>query len=51
MNQIIYAPVNSKGKDISDILRGKIEVIDQFLNMKNTFDGFDKLEESTKGAN
>ena|SRR5271170_5313593 len=51
MNQMIYSPINSKGKDISDILRGKIEVIDQMLGMKDTFDGFDKLEQTVKGAN
>jgi hypothetical protein len=51
MNQLIYSPINSKGKDISDILRGKLEFIDSMLGMKNTFEGFDKMEQSVKGAN
>jgi hypothetical protein len=42
--------VNNAGMDISGILRGKLEVYDEMLEMKHIFDRFDNLEKTLKDA-
>jgi hypothetical protein len=46
--------INGIGRDISDLLRGKLEILDMFLNIKDVFESFDNLkksvEEKEKGA-
>ena len=46
--QLEYRWINAAGQDISNILRGKIEVLDTFLNMPNIFAEMDKLERQLK---
>lgn len=47
-NQLEYRWLNSIGKDVSDILRGKLEIIDTILNMKNVFKQMDDIEAKIK---
>jgi hypothetical protein len=45
-NQLNYRWINSAGKDISDILRGKLEAIDMFLDFKNVFKRMDEMKKA-----
>ena len=42
--QLDYTWINSIGRDVSDIIRGKIHMVDEFVNMETVFDRFDKLQ-------
>lgn len=55
-SQLVYSPVIKNGRDISDVIRGKIMMLEEILQLKNVFDKYDKLKndvENTgnKGAN
>jgi hypothetical protein len=46
MNEITYNFVNAQGKDITDVIRGKIFMVKEFLTLK------DRIEAQVdKGAN
>ena len=47
--QLVYNFQNvTQGKDTSDILRGKIMILDDLLGMKKMFEKFDELDKKVK---
>lgn len=52
--QLKYNWVNGIGKDVSDIIRGKIQMLEEILDTKNVFKKYDDLkkevEDQEKGA-
>jgi hypothetical protein len=47
--QLVYNFQNvAQGKDTSDILRGKIMILDDLLGMKKMFEKFDELDKKVK---
>lgn len=46
--QLEYRWISAAGKDISDILRGKLEILDTFLDLKNIFANMDRIEKQIK---
>jgi hypothetical protein len=53
-DELVVAYINKNGKDISDIIRGKLLMLKWIIGFKNTFDEVDKLnqmvEEGKKGV-
>lgn len=43
-NELAYRYVDKHDRDISDLIRGKITILEQILGMKSIFDGVEKLK-------
>lgn len=43
-----YRWINAKGNDMSDLYRGMIQMIDEFLNMENVFETAEKMEKAVE---
>lgn len=43
-NQLDYNWINRTGQDISNVLRGKIQMLDEVINLPNLFTYLDNLE-------
>lgn len=48
--QLEYNWIATTGKDTSDLIRGRIQIIDEFLNLKGVFDRFEKLQKEVEEA-
>jgi hypothetical protein len=48
--ELNFAYVNRDGRDISDLIRGKIRMLSEVILMKQTFSEVDKLKEAVETA-
>jgi hypothetical protein len=47
-DSLSYAWINNTGKDISDVLRGKIMILNEVLKLSDAIDGMIKMREEIK---
>src|SRR5579859_500063 len=48
LQELVNSPLNHKGRDVSDIIRGKIMMLQEIINMKHVFKTYDGMKEQVE---